>query len=89
MSDNNLADNLVWMAGKWADSGGSFDREVFADAKADFDQLKSKLSSAVAVLKTIRDDNYNCPWPDCLGEKDLVPCSPDCRLAALLREGGT
>lgn len=46
--------------------------------------LEAQLAEARAVLKRIEEDNYNCPWPECPGERGLVPHAPECRLAKAL-----
>lgn len=46
--------------------------------------LEAQLAEAKAVLERIDEDNYNCPWPECPGEKGLVPHAADCRLLIVL-----
>lgn len=52
----------------------------------EIESLKAQLAEARAVLKEIEEDNYNCPWPECPGERGLVPHAPECRLAKVIRE---
>lgn len=47
-------------------------------------RLQIQLDEAHAVLRTLEADSYNCPWPTCPGEKDVVAHAPDCPVSDII-----
>lgn len=60
--------------------------EAHEDRISETIHLRAHLAEARAVLREIDRNSYNCPWPECTGEKGLKGHAPDCRLWAQIKE---